>query len=321
MKRLVTAASLVIVAVAATGAVTRLPSADGQFWDIQDTSPWAQDSGGIATGGRANPFNGFGYLKLEVRTIGGTTLTRNLYARGFGLAHDGAERFDSITPVFTSGIVIDRGIYAPKDTNYLRYVDTFTNTSGPAARDQRGVGRRGGRVRGRRSRGRRDDVGRQPDHRPRRQLRHGDAERARRHRSGTRAVGARTVGARARHAHRGSADANRGHVRGPVHRRVARLRSGARRIRVHLHAPARRGRLADDVRRQGSQRGIRPPRRFSDSDHRRNRCTEERRAVLRRRAGGPGGRHADRGRHRDRATAGRGPRRTRPHAAPAGRGF
>ena len=48
-------------------AVTSLPSADGQFWDIQDTSPWAQDSGGIATGGRANPFNGFGYLKLQVR--------------------------------------------------------------------------------------------------------------------------------------------------------------------------------------------------------------------------------------------------------------
>ena len=48
-------------------AVTRVPSADGQFWDIQDTSPWAQDSGGIATGGRANPFNGFGYLKLQVR--------------------------------------------------------------------------------------------------------------------------------------------------------------------------------------------------------------------------------------------------------------
>ena len=47
-----------------TGAVTRVNSADGQFWDIQDTSPWGQDSGGIATGGRAYPFNGFGYLKL-----------------------------------------------------------------------------------------------------------------------------------------------------------------------------------------------------------------------------------------------------------------
>jgi len=48
-------------------AVTRLPSADGQFWDIQDTSTWSQDSGGIATGGRANPFNGFGYLKMRTK--------------------------------------------------------------------------------------------------------------------------------------------------------------------------------------------------------------------------------------------------------------
>ena len=40
-------------------AVTRVPSKDGQFWDIQDTSSWSQDSGGIATGGGANPFNGW----------------------------------------------------------------------------------------------------------------------------------------------------------------------------------------------------------------------------------------------------------------------
>jgi hypothetical protein len=112
----------------AISAVTRVPSADGQFWDIQDTSTWSQDSGGIATGGRANPFNGFGYLKLRVGT-GGTTLATNRYLRGFGLAHDGAERFDSITPVLESGVVVDRAIFAPRDTNYLRYVDSFTNVA------------------------------------------------------------------------------------------------------------------------------------------------------------------------------------------------
>ena len=106
---------------AAAQAVTRLPSADGQFWDIQDTSWWSQDSGGIATGGRANPFNGFGYLKVGVEGSNAT------YLRGFGLAHDGAERFDSITPVVAGDIVVSRSIFAPKDTNYLRYVDSFTN--------------------------------------------------------------------------------------------------------------------------------------------------------------------------------------------------
>src|SRR3954462_4324277 len=110
-------------------AVTRVPSSDGQYWDIQDTSAWSQDSGGIATGGKANPFNGFGYLKLQVRRPDGTWLCRNQYLHGFGLAHDGAERFDSITPVLTNDIVVSRSIFAPKKESYLRYFDTFTNVA------------------------------------------------------------------------------------------------------------------------------------------------------------------------------------------------
>src|SRR5438132_8396793 len=123
MKCLLWASVLMVAAAAALGAVTRLPSADGQFWDIQDTSAWSQDSGGIATGGRANPFNGFGYLKLRVRTRGGDTLVPNAYLRGFGLAHDGGERFDSTTPVVEGGVLVSRALFAPKDTNYLRYLD------------------------------------------------------------------------------------------------------------------------------------------------------------------------------------------------------
>ncbi len=129
-----------------SSAVTRLASADGQFWDIQDTSPWATDSGGIATGGGANPFNGFGYLKLRLGAAGAPEASSGvgalpassrppaaaIYLRGFGLAHDGSERFDSLTPVLHDGIVVSRAIYAPRDTNYLRYYDSFTNsTSAP----------------------------------------------------------------------------------------------------------------------------------------------------------------------------------------------
>jgi amidase len=110
-------------------AVTRVPSADGQFWDIQDTSPWAQDSGGIATGGRANPFNGFGYLKLQVRRADNSLLVSNHYLKGFGLHHDGGGRFDSVMPVLSEGIVVSRGLTTSKDTHYLRYLDTFTNAS------------------------------------------------------------------------------------------------------------------------------------------------------------------------------------------------
>ncbi len=117
------------VAIAQLEAVTRVPSADGQFWDIQDTSPWSQDSGGIATGGRSNPFNGFGYLKMQVRRADNSLLARNHYLRGFGLHHDGKGRFDSITPVLVEGVVVARDITSQKHTDYLRYLDTFTNTA------------------------------------------------------------------------------------------------------------------------------------------------------------------------------------------------
>ena len=110
-------------------AVTRLASADGQSWDIQDTSPWSQDSGGIATGGRANPFNGFGYLKIRVRAPGGATLVRQQYLTGFGLAYDGRERLDSITPVLWGDVLVARGVFAPADADYLRYVDSYTNSA------------------------------------------------------------------------------------------------------------------------------------------------------------------------------------------------
>ena len=112
-----------------THAVTRVGSADGQFWDIQDTSAWSQDSGGIATGGRANPFNGFGYLKLQVRRSDRTLLVRNQYLSGFGLASDGAGRFDSITPLVRGDVIVARGLYAPPDADYLRYFDSFTNAA------------------------------------------------------------------------------------------------------------------------------------------------------------------------------------------------
>src|SRR6187549_3216472 len=85
---------IALTACSSANAVTRLPSADGQYWDIQDTSAWAQDSGGIATGGRSNPFNGFGYLKVQVRRADNSLLARNRYLKGFGLHHDGAGRFD-----------------------------------------------------------------------------------------------------------------------------------------------------------------------------------------------------------------------------------
>jgi amidase len=121
--------AIVLAAAGRPVAVTRTASADGQYWDIQDTSPWSQDSGGIATGGRAMPFNGFGYLKLQVRSADASLLVRNRYLTHFGLASDGDARFDTITPVVSGDIVVSRAIFAPRDTDYLRYFDAFTNAA------------------------------------------------------------------------------------------------------------------------------------------------------------------------------------------------
>ena len=148
--------------------MTSLPSADGQFWDIQDTSPWAQDSGGIATGGRANPFNGFGYLKLQVR--GPTRAARrNLYLQRLRPGPRRRERFDAITPVLHDGVVVARAIFAPKDTDYLRYFDSFTNTDDEPRTSGR-VGRRDRRLRGWRPGGGGGDLERRSPDRPGRQF-------------------------------------------------------------------------------------------------------------------------------------------------------
>ena len=83
--RFVLFAVTVFTSWSAAYAVTHMPSADGQYWDIQDTSAWAQDSGGIATGGHSNPFNGFGYLKLQVRRADNSLVCRNQYLHGDGV--------------------------------------------------------------------------------------------------------------------------------------------------------------------------------------------------------------------------------------------
>src|SRR3954462_8536297 len=110
MKHAIVAAAL-LAAAATLGATTRLPSADGQFWDIQDTSPWSQDSGGIATVARAVPFNELGYLKLQGRGRNSALLAANGYLTRFGLAGDGAGHFEAITPVLAGDIVVSRAIF------------------------------------------------------------------------------------------------------------------------------------------------------------------------------------------------------------------
>ena len=240
-----------------SNAVTRLPSADGQFWDIQDTSAWAQDSGGIATGGRSNPFNGFGYLKLQVRRADNTLLSGNQYLHGFGLAYDGGERFDSITPLLVDGIVVAREIFAPKDAMYLRYFDSFTNVTERGTYRRSRVGRRRRRLRRWRQTGGRNHRQRRPANRFDGWLRHRHAKRTQGGGPHDRPLRPRTIRARARLEDCRRTDSGWRHVRQSVHRQMARLRSCPHRLRVHAQTQTRTNRGAHDVRRERNQRDLR----------------------------------------------------------------
>ncbi len=126
--RVLATTSLILLAtIPPAAATTSLAAASGEAWDIQDTSAWATDSGAIATGGPSLPFNGFGYLKVRVLGSQGELLVPTTALRGFGLAYDGGERFDSITPVMAGRVAVARSIYASRTGDTLRYFDSFTS--------------------------------------------------------------------------------------------------------------------------------------------------------------------------------------------------
>ena len=100
---------------------------DGQYWDIQDTSLWAGRRR-HCHGRPIEPLRWLRLLQFSVRRPDNSLLSRNMSLHGFGLALDGGERFNSIMPMFCDGIVVaGRDLLAPKDKNYLRYLDSFTN--------------------------------------------------------------------------------------------------------------------------------------------------------------------------------------------------
>ena len=97
-------------------------SANGYEWDIYANSGYVSDGGDDA-------FDGYGELSLRIMDLSLSILTDNTYVGGFDLTLDGRTFFSSVTPQF-SGVTVNRTIYAPADQNYLRYYDTFTNTTG-----------------------------------------------------------------------------------------------------------------------------------------------------------------------------------------------
>jgi hypothetical protein len=60
----------IVAALAGTSAVTPRASADGQFWDIQDTSPWSQDAA-ASRPAAARTLQRLRLSQARVRTAGG----------------------------------------------------------------------------------------------------------------------------------------------------------------------------------------------------------------------------------------------------------
>jgi amidase len=105
-------------------------AANGEEWDVASSEPGFVDSGAILSGGRSYPFNGFGYLRLTVEASGLKPLVENQILRGFGLVPDGRQGLHSTRPVTYGGVLVERTLWAPSGTNYLRFFDTFTNFTG-----------------------------------------------------------------------------------------------------------------------------------------------------------------------------------------------
>jgi subtilisin-like proprotein convertase family protein len=107
-------------------------SANGQPWDVSDLSANPGDDTGDVLSGGQGTFNGFGRLRLSVFDGMGTPLasTDTDGLRPFGLVAEPGGYWRTTTPTTTAGVQTSRALYAPPTTNWLRYVDTFTNTSG-----------------------------------------------------------------------------------------------------------------------------------------------------------------------------------------------
>jgi subtilisin-like proprotein convertase family protein len=103
---------------------TYVQSANGSPVDVV-SSTGALDEGG------QDAFDTWGQLRLAV--YAGSSLLTDTTRLNFGLAFSGpGHRWHTTTPATLGGVQVERQLLAPADQNWVRYVDTFHNTSGVA---------------------------------------------------------------------------------------------------------------------------------------------------------------------------------------------
>lgn len=96
------------------------------IWDVYDQTE--DDNGGIDDGGGDDAFDDWGMIQVRISDAKANILTATTELDGFTLTWDNGRRFNTTVPVVNSNVSVRRAIYAPDNTDYLRYIDTFTNT-------------------------------------------------------------------------------------------------------------------------------------------------------------------------------------------------
>ena len=108
-------------------------SDNGNEWDVQDST--GDDDGGI-NDGSDDAFDDWGMIRVVVADDGGVLVDSQMELEGFGLTYDATTRtFNTTTPIVIDDgandlLEVSRTLWIPEGTDYVRYVDDFTNLTG-----------------------------------------------------------------------------------------------------------------------------------------------------------------------------------------------
>ncbi|MFN7723033.1 MAG: PEP-CTERM sorting domain-containing protein [Pirellulaceae bacterium] len=110
--------------------------ANGGNWDVNDVEHTVftpKDTGSIVDGYN-DAYDRWGHLHLRVMDTSNNIIGTSGILNGFALTHDGNRSWNTLTPVVSNEISVNRTLFAPSGTNYMRYLDSFTNTASTALR-------------------------------------------------------------------------------------------------------------------------------------------------------------------------------------------
>lgn len=112
-------------------AVNYVTTANNATWAIHDAAAPGLDTGSVRSI-TTNAFYGFGGIRVTVPNLPASDPTfahNGELMRGFGLEFDGIDSFVTTTAVTLGGVKTSRAITVDKAGNYLRFLDSFTNTT------------------------------------------------------------------------------------------------------------------------------------------------------------------------------------------------